>query len=187
MKRGLYLGAAMSLCSLTAAEASDTVPWTPSSVQGWDLFVDRTLNNGCFIIAYFEGNTAFRIGFNRKANTAYLIVADDDWKSLEVSKEYEIGIQFDRQVPWEVTAEAIQMGEQIALWAQTQKVEFLDEFVRKHGMTVSYKNRTIASLSLKGTAAAISEMVVCQDAMDGKTSQNDPFQSSSDSGNDPFQ
>lgn len=184
---GFRLGLILAVILATAARASDTIPWTPSNVRGWDILVDRTLKNGCFIITTFEDGTVLRLGFNRERQTAYIMVGNHEWKSIEPRKEYDLEIKFDREAPWEVTATAIAMGSVTALWAQTQKVEFLDEFVRKQGMRVSYRNKEIAAVSLKGTSAAVAEMVTCQDAMDGTQTSNDPFSNSTTPSNDPFQ
>jgi hypothetical protein len=184
---GLRLGLMLAFILTSAARASDTIPWTPSNVRGWDILVDRTLKNGCFITTTFESGTVLRLGFNRNEHTAYIMVGNPEWKSIEPKKDYDLEIKFDREVPWEVTATAIIMGDVTALWAQTQKVDFLDEFVRKQGMRISYRNNEIAALSLRGTSAAVSEMVTCQNAMDGKQASNDPFKDTTTPSNDPFQ
>ena len=56
--------------------------------------------------------------------------------------------------------------------------DWLTAFALSHTLVVSYQGREIERLSLKGTAAAVAEMLRCQQAMNGNrepVTQTDPF------------
>ena len=48
----------------------------------WSVRVDTTLDYGCFLMSEFEGNTAFRIGFNATDSNAYLLVGDTSFTAM---------------------------------------------------------------------------------------------------------
>lgn len=167
----------------------DTVAW--KKVGGWQILVDRTIGNSCFLVGSFVGGTVFRIGFDALKDSAYVMVGDDAWTSIEVGKEYDIEIQFDREPPWQVTAEAIDLGHPF-LSAYTKQWDFIKEFKKKHSLSIKYKNKEIALLNLKGSSVAVDEMVRCQTVFSkaGKKksySKNDPFRSGTPAkSRDPF-
>jgi hypothetical protein len=172
------------------AWAEDSVLWTPSEVRGWTIAVDKTLANGCFIVSYFDGGTALRVGFDRRHGNAYVMLLNDNWRSIREGNEYQISVQFDSQAPWNASATGVRMGGSPGFIATTDKTDFMVEFMRQRGMSVTYSGREITRLSLRGTAAATQEMLRCQDAMNGgrSTVGSDPFESgSSGSGSDPFE
>jgi hypothetical protein len=148
-------------------------------VGGWEIRVDRTLDNGCFIFGSFEAGSILRVGFDPAAETGYVILGNDDWTSIELGKDYELVLQFDEEVPWEATASGIFMGHPF-LYMPFTDFDFLDELGRKHRLSVAYEGEEIARLRLQDSYAAILEMVTCQAALleDGKqkrAERDDPF------------
>ena len=148
-----------------AARAEDSDRW--GNVRGWDIMIDRTLGNGCFIFSEFRDGTAIRLGFDRTKGDSYLMVGNRDWDKIEDGAAYDIEIRMDRAAPWTATATGVLMGSLPLLMARTDDVKFVAAFAKKNSIQVIYGGNTIAHLSLKGTFAAITEMLNCQDAMDG--------------------
>src|SRR4051794_4029448 len=87
------------------ASAADAVRW--GKVSGWDVLVDTTLGNGCFIFTVYDGGTALRLGFDANEDDAYLMVGNQKWASIEHGKDYDIEIRMDRDAPWRATATGV--------------------------------------------------------------------------------
>jgi hypothetical protein len=178
MKR-IFIVIAIILCATVAAASEDTALW--GSAGGWNIRVDRTVGNGCYAVAAFEGDTIVRIGFAPSGGTAYLMLGDKDWTSLEVGKEYDILITFDSESPWTAPATADRLSDGTSTLTSTfSEGEFFYEFARKHGMRVTFNNKEVLFVSLKGSVLATAELLRCQtalnDAAGGRpNTDGDPF------------
>ncbi len=167
------------------AAADDTIPWGDGSVAGWDIAVDQSLQGGCYILAEFDGNTIVRIGFDPSNSDYYLILADDDWSSIEADKEYDLVLTLGHRAPWDAQANGIMLGDQPALMVTSTDTDFLDEFASQQNIKVEYNGSQIANLNLSGSAAAIKEMINCQSQVDAAANgSNDPFKKAGAA--DPF-
>src|SRR5437762_814048 len=160
----LAAGPAVLGLASAPASAGDAVRW--GKVAGWDILVDTTLGNGCFIFTIYDGGTALRLGFDPDEGDAYLMVGNQKWASIEHGKDYEIEIRMDRDAPWHATATGVDFDGLPLLMASTDQPDFLVDFMKKNNLTVRYQNQTVANLSLKGTFAAVAEMLKCQDQVD---------------------
>lgn len=186
---GLCIGFAYALAAPNSGMADEAPLW--KRVAGWDIRVDNTLGYGCFALAIYEEGTVFRIGFDPSRNySGYIVLGDQAWESIEVDKDYPLVFKFDDETPWNATATGVRFGsgEITFLHASFDKGDFLREFARKHQLEVSFKDRVIARLNLKGSARATKEMLNCQVAMkETGTSKpaRDPF-SETGKKRDPF-
>ena len=65
------------------------------------------------------------------------------------------------------------------------------EFMRKHSLTIGYQGTVVVTLDLKGSAAAMRELLACQDIVEAEAKtappapRKDPFEDVS-SPKDPF-
>jgi hypothetical protein len=186
---GLLLSACIGLI-VSPASGEDSISWTPPEVNGWFIAVDTTVGNGCFIYSIFEGDTYARIGFNPQMSSFYLLVGDLDWNSIEAGKEYNIELQMGQRPSWTAPAIGGRLGDVPNLIVTSRDPAFVDEFARQHYIRVWYEGREVANLSLEGSAAAIDEMLRCQQAINEyggsatPASNDDPFQQRSSK--DPF-
>ena len=185
MRKILATAMAMALTTSAAIASDDTIPWGKGQVAGWDIAVDTSLGGGCFILAVFDGDTLVRIGFDPSNQDYYLILGDADWQSIEEGKDYDLTITLGHRRPWDATANGISLSDSTALMVRSDDTHFLDEFASQQNIRVEYNGDEIANLDLTGSAAALQEMVNCQQAVnDAADSADDPFQKT-DSG-DPF-
>ncbi len=189
------IAAVSILLSSTAAAlpaSTDSVLW--KQVRGWSIYSDKTLDNSCYMATVFEEYTLIRIGFTSLDSNypAYVAIGNPNWKSIEEGKDYEIIYQFDNMPSWRADATVWMSAEIPFLHTGFADVAFLDELIRKHSLSIFYQNRTVATLSLSGSAAAARELALCQQARARPTapapSSKDPFQGTSTSPNakDPF-
>lgn len=200
MIRSLFVAIALAL-GLSWASANEgksqdqpIVFW--KTVGSWGVWVDRRIGNNCFIATEYGDDTIFRLGFlsDEYRSPAYFAVGNMNWQSLEEGKDYDLTIQMDNREPWRAQARAMKgkQGEIPYLSVEAGEYEFFEEFVRKHSLTISYKGQVVVRLNLRGSAAAMREMLACQEAIreDAKKApaqpKQDPFEGVTSS-KDPFQ
>jgi hypothetical protein len=180
--------AAFLACTSIPATAQDVVKW--ADVGGWPVIVDRTVGDGCFTYMEYNNGTVLRIGFNRSASQAYILVANQSWSSLETGKEYDLQLIFGRAEPWNGPATAVDFNGVTALWMNFTSVDVILEFMQKQGVEIWYSSRMVDHLSLKGSFAAFSEVLRCQEAMNAIPSptdpSKDPFSEQTKQVSDPF-
>lgn len=177
----------------------DTTLWRDVG-GGWSIRIDRTLNFGCYLLWAGERGTLVRFGFNRSVGNAYVIVGNMQWKSLQAGRQYRLMMQFDDHSPWTVSARGLTMGTTVFLSADLTDVRFFREFSRSHSFDIYYQDRRIAQISLRGSAAAVNEMITCQQQVEqvrprspgtpadpfAQQSPRAPSQLRSTSSDDPF-
>lgn len=184
-KAAATLSALLILMSTPAtwADESETVRW--KLVDGWDIRVDPSVNNGCYIAATYQSGNIFRLGFDRQNANGYIMVINQNWASLVAGNKYPIALQFDSESPWEGNATARLMGTLPALTIGFSTPNVMKELASKSNLKIFYKEKEIATLGLKGSATAVDELVKCQDAADRYTRTHPPAAAASSTTN-PF-
>jgi hypothetical protein len=177
------------LAFLAVSAGAETMPlW--KRVGQWQVRVDTSVGYGCFILAEFEKGSVFRIGWSETDKTAYLMLANTAWASLEVGKEYELRLQFDNAPAWRVPATVMLIGGARTLMSTFNEAEFIMELARKQHLDIHYRNRAVTRLFLTGSYAAVLEMFSCQkvirEAGLGSGGRRDPFASRPAASSDPF-
>ncbi|SDA55222.1 hypothetical protein SAMN03159448_01380 [Sinorhizobium sp. NFACC03] len=179
------------------AEESEIIKW--KEVGGWTVASDTSMEGSCFITSIFEGGIRLRLGFYPKGSESplYMSFASDDWKSLEVGKDYDLTFRFDKSDPWSAAATAAGDESGKFLFVNATDAEFLTGFVRKRTLAIAFDDRVVANLSLRGTGPAAEELLKCQRAVDeiiadegrkSKEKKSDPFNAPNEkrSARDPF-
>jgi hypothetical protein len=164
MKRCVLLAFCL-VCIAIPASATEAIHW--KKVGYWDVLMDQTMGNACYATTSYEGGSVLRVGFNFSGpeNTMYFALGNENWKSIEAGKDYEINIVFDSQAPWKATALGVDFAEAKWLYVNGLKTDFATDFSRKHGLTAYFQGREVARLTLKGSSKAFDEMIACQDAV----------------------
>ena len=141
--------------------AGDTESWR--KVGDWTIWVDDSLNRGCFAATRYMSGTIFRVGVNAKEpGSYYLLFGNRKWASLREGSKYELSFKFGLETPWTVPAKAVRLGGNVFLLASFSDNLFWGEFVNAHNLSISRARKSVANLSLSGTAAAFQELVRCQ-------------------------
>lgn len=163
------------------SHASKAINW--KKVGGWDIRVDPSLSNGCFLLASYVTGTVFRFGFDMGTGNAYFLIANANWKSIEEGKSYKLVFQFDERPEWTGEGTSKKFGDDLtALVGSVSDTVFFNELARSHVLSASYKRREIARLALKGSYAAVRELIKCQAEMRAaggtdRRASKDPFAS----------
>lgn len=168
-----------------AGMAADETPlW--SHVGPWDVRVDPTLNNGCFLLGAYTQGEIIRIGVNNQTRSGYVLLGNEKWKSLETGKEYDLVFAFEGDTPWKVQAKAVQIGASTMLLALFKNSKFLDDFGSKTKLTITWDGNLVSVLPLTGTYAALQALAECQRQF-VQTKAPDPFTPERQPNRDPFQ
>lgn len=179
MNHGTTFAIVFALLALMplSAQSGATVEWKNLGV--WRVAIDKT-DGSCFFTAPADNGTAFRMGLNPAIDGGYFLVGNKGWYSLEEGRKYDLKMQFDDLPPWGTTASVMKRSGISILRGKFNSDEFLKEFIRSRTFSVWYRGKKIATLSLKGSAAAVKEMATCQvivnkekSKMEGKS--DDPF------------
>lgn len=156
--------------SLSSAMSDDSLIWQ-DNVAGWNIAIDTTIDNSCFMLTGFEGERFLRFQFNTTQESIQLILASPHWQTLESNQDYDVSVAFDDRALWEGVAKA-------RIWKQLlpslvltipledqSAAEFLAQFSTTESVVVVQGETEIANLALRGNAAAVSSMIECQRAM----------------------
>jgi hypothetical protein len=180
------------------AVSEKSVTWK-EDVGGWDILVDTSQNNSCFMIAEYEGGTTLRVGFDASNDSVQFVIGNPDWRSIEHGKLYDLSVQFGNRTPWTAEGEGFWWGDSspslrmsVAFDKERQfdAGDFLSEYMKMTFVVVKYSGREIARLKLTGTNVAMNEVMACQTALmeSDANKSDDPFSSSgTGSTKDPFQ
>lgn len=128
-------------------------------IRGWEVGYTRGLN-GCVATAKFTDGTGVWVGFSQK-HGAFIAFTNDKWQSIDQNASYRLEVRAQGQGLWRGTFVGFEHGSGRGLINGGLKTEFLIDFARAGGMTVSYDNRVITRVSLAGSRAAVEEALAC--------------------------
>jgi hypothetical protein len=155
-----------------SAVAAETVKhW--NDVANWEIGVDQSVGNGCFMVAQYARGTALRVGVDKAHGGGYLMVENHAWKSLETGKQYKLSFHFDDESSWEGTFTGSGTGDEIVLVDYFSEPKFLKDLPVKQTLAIYYQNKQITTLQLTGTYDALKAMIECQNQVDGLTAPSD--------------
>jgi len=177
------------------ATAQEAVTWN-DDVRGWCTGGDRSIGNGCYMHASFEGGIFLGIGFNNVIERFQFVGGDRALRSIEAGKLCPIEVQFGNRSPWSGEANGFRRDDGEASLvlnvdcSEGRLETFVTETQQMQNVVVRYQGQHISNLSLRGSYAGMLEVLTCQRAMfEGRATgvdDTDPFSGASDSGSDPF-
>lgn len=184
--RKIALAALLLLGFHQPGMADDTSPLWSNSGE-WQIRVDATLGNGCFMLAGYRQGELVRLGFDNLDRVGYLMLANPvQWQSLVVGQKYTVTLAFDglQAPPWTGIVKVMGSGLKMITFPFNNP-NFFQSFADHAVMTVYYNGRQISILPLQGTQAAINALIDCnKQFMNANDGPHDPFVKPS---TDPFQ
>jgi hypothetical protein len=157
-----------------AQSGPETELW--KRLDSWNVYVDHTLDDGCFLTSEFTNKTVFRIGLNPKdVGNYYLLVGNSDWKSIQPDTKYSLTFKFDEESPWDVPTKGVQMSDGVYLLASFSDTTFWSEFVRSYVLNITKDGRSVTKISMAGTNQAFGELIRCQEYENANKRSSDPF------------
>jgi hypothetical protein len=128
----------------------------------WSIDIDKSLNNGCFIFARFDGGTALRIGYDMRPEASfYITVADSKWSSISKDKKYQIAMRLNKKSPEIIEFGATKMDDDYVLYTHISAGK-LAEILESDDFAISYNGNLVAHLAPKGQSGAFEAARACQ-------------------------
>ncbi len=155
------------------------------SVGGWNLWVDHTLGDSCFVMRAYKRGGVFRIGFNPSPSNGYIVLANRAWKSLSTGSKYPIELRFGDRPPWNGNATARKVGDVVALYMDFAGDNLITEMARADVLSIKYQEQIIVKIGLTA-AATVDELNRCQARANGARLSPAPGGESGPVVTDPF-
>lgn len=152
------------LLATSSAVAQETSRW--DSVGGWSIRVDNSVGHGCYIHGRYDSGTNLRLGYDPQASGVYVILGNPAWRSIERETVYELTLQFDQRAPRRIDATGIPVNGGSALAFNLSEGDFVQRFMERNVLTISYKGSEVDRLTLSGSTEAVEAMVQCQSQVD---------------------
>lgn len=154
------LAAASAAASPAVAADDGTAAW--GKVGGWQIRVDRSIGDGCFALQGYRDGSVLRLGFDMTRKAIYLIVGNDDWRSIELGKLYHIDFVFDGTARYSGDFRGVRLGHAVFLAGTSLSFDFTRDFMERSAVRIYYRGALISNLSLRDTYAAVGEVIHCQ-------------------------
>ena len=155
------------------AKNDDPPVW--KEVDPWTVYVDPSLDQGCFLVASFQRDTVLRVGVNRSSGGYYVVFGNPAWQSLKTGQSYAVQFRFGSYSPWDVPTIGVNMGGTVFLKSTFNDGNFWKEFASSATLDISRNNQTVTQLTLTGARQAFDELVNCQKYEDTHKHPKDPF------------
>ena len=140
------------------ADQSVTAPY--SQVGAWQIRVDSTMANACYMAAVYHTNEVVRFGYNNLNHSAYMSVADPAWTSLVNGSQYQLGLQVDggQVKPFKAVA-SVEVGSSpaVLMWFSDPE-NFMSAFGLTNQVALFYQGQELTRLNLVGTAGALQDL-----------------------------
>jgi len=148
-----------------SVRAQEIVQW--GTAGGWDILIDKTLNNGCFMQAEFQDGSLVRMGIDKEAGGGYVTAFNDAWGDIEDGGEYDISFDLDGEL-YNGEAKGIYLAGAPGADISFDSDDFFWDLMRKNVMTLIHDGEEVMTISLEGTYVgleAVLQWVVSQDVV----------------------
>lgn len=134
----------------------------------WDIAIDPALGPGCYATASWAGGTELRIGLTPQRQSFYVLIGNPGWSIESTDQTYEIKVKFDDKPAWVVDLNGLKLDDDdmIYLSARSDKFEFVEDFMERSKMQLSFDGRALDTLTLEGSYRALVSVLACQDHID---------------------
>lgn len=151
---------AISALFASVALAQDLVPY--GEAGGYDVVIDPTLGNGCFLTSEFEDGSTVRIGFDRAAEKGYVATFNEAWGDIVDGQEYPVTFMLDDQ-QYDGTATGIYLSEVPGALIYFDSMDFLNDLASRSTLSLSSNGEEVMVIDLTGTDEAIGMTITCQE------------------------
>lgn len=153
---------ALTLAFASPLNAQGLVPW--GQVDGWDVLVDPTLDNGCLIQSEYDDGSVVRIGFDRSRGMGYLAAFNQSWGDIEDSATYPVLFDLDGE-EYHGEATGVYLNGVPGAVILFTNPDFLFDIAARNVLTLYNESGEVMAIDLAGTDAGIAAAVECQDEM----------------------
>ena len=132
--------------------------------NGWNIYIDPTLDFRCLIQRVTNNGSEFRLGtiVIEEEALAFLVMFNKKWSSINQGDEFEISIKFDNDTPY--SAGGIGVNEiEPGFMVNITNEELVADFMLADTLSIFVNNKFIEEVDLKGTYKATEKLAECQD------------------------
>jgi hypothetical protein len=173
---GLVVGTAVLSAAPIAAQAADSPLW--EQVGPWQVRVDPSVGNGCYMMSGYGNGTALRVGIDAAHGSSYVVLSNANWTSLEKGKYYDLTATLDNSSPlsWPATAGTLDNGT-LVLFVKFTDTSLWRDISGRNVLKIAYQGNPLGTMRLNGTVAAVQSVARCQAsfAAAAKPAPTDPF------------
>lgn len=148
------------LATAARAEGRFSLDKEIQEVRGWTIAANKA-RNACFAFAAYRSKTVIEVGFDDRRDSAFMLFANESWKSIEVGATYDIKLIFDGRKSWTGKAEGVRAGSLPGLALEGVKFAFVDDFAHYVSVEVQHNKRRLDGFDLTGTRAAVDAAIDC--------------------------
>ena len=141
----------------------------------------------------YRDGSVLRLGFDMTRKAIYLVVGNDNWRSIELGKLYHIDFVFDGAARYSGDFRGVRLGHAVFLAGTSLTFDFTRDFMERSAVRIYYRGALIGNLSLRNTYAAVGEVIHCQQEIAASGSNGgrhpgeaNPFADGATNARDPF-
>lgn len=186
MKHGLA-GLALAVAGPAAASPAPpnlTIDKSFGKTAGWSIGYSDTLG-GCLAAATFGDGTTIWFGLSGVRGNAYLAFTNPKWRAIAIGDQYDLKLLAHGRGRWGGSFVGFERGEARGLFQAGLKDTFVSDLSDAGAITVEFRGRPIAKLSLVGSTDALDAVLGCQKALGvekAKTAGQEPAARNDDRG-----
>jgi hypothetical protein len=169
---------AIAATQAAPARADQTPTASYSRVGAWEIRVDSTLANSCYMTTTYRDGVV-RFGYDNPHNSGFLSIKNSAWTSLVDGNVYQLTMQIDNNPPspFKAMATTDTAGYRGLIMLFGDPENFMSGFGLTSQLRLSYQGREIGRFNLVGTAQGITAMNECNQAYGGPdfAVKQDPF------------
>ncbi len=148
----------------SSAMAAGLEKW--GTAGGWDILIDISLDDGCFMQAEYDNGTLVRIGIDKAKGEGYVTAFNEAWGDIESGTVYPIEFDLDGD-RYEGKATGIILNEVPGADIYFDNEELFVDLMKKNVMTIYNENGKVMAISLSGSSAGLDAVLTCQEEVDG--------------------
>jgi len=148
------------MCLAGPAWAQAPAQWGASG--DWDIYIDPTVGNGCFMQRASEDGTVVQIGAEPDARGGFFAVLNAAWTDITADQEAVMTFDFG-DAKFAGDAKGVIKDGLPGGYAFFDNPKFVDEFGKRLTVTVSGEDGRAVEISLAGSQKAIAAVRACQE------------------------
>ncbi len=160
--RLLSLVCAACFASMAFAE-TNLKPWATSGA--WEILVDPSNGNGCFMQKDFDDGIRVQFGFEPERDGGFFAALSKNWTQVEAGTSGTVKFITD-EAKFAGDVEMIKRDDWLGGWAFFNNPNLAIEVAQRRSLTVIGPKGGTFDINLDGTERAISMMKECQAAQE---------------------
>jgi hypothetical protein len=162
------------LPAATPSRADESPLW--ETVGSWQVRVDPSLGQGCFMLAHYTTGETLRIGIDATHKANYMVVLNPAWTSLELGKTYPLAVSFNGGTAQAWNGSPVKFNDgTVAIAMPFTNGQFWSGVAAYDTMELYYQGAVISKLRLTGTVKAVQSVTQCQASFNAAAKPADPF------------